>query len=90
LKVDSWLKSVAPSVQLRRCFGHDPARWNEFRLKYFSELEAAPNKWRPIVKAEREGTAILLYSANDEKRNNAVALVEFLKGHLTGAKRKTR
>ena len=71
LKEDSWLKNVAPSTELRRWFGHDPAKWNEFHLQYFSELKANPDGWRPIVEAERDGTVTLLYSANDEKHNNA-------------------
>jgi uncharacterized protein YeaO (DUF488 family) len=90
LKADSWLKNVAPSAELRQWFGHDPAKWNEFRHKYFSELKAAPGEWGPIVAAEGEGTVTLVYSANDEKHNNAVALAEFLKTHLPGAKRKAR
>jgi uncharacterized protein YeaO (DUF488 family) len=90
LKADSWLKNVAPSAELRQWFGHDPTRWDEFRLRYFSELQAAPDEWRPIVRTAREGTVTLLYGAHDEKHNNAVALVEFLKTHLTGTKRETR
>ena len=86
LKADFWLKNVAPSAELRQWFGHDPAKWNEFRLKYFSELKAKPDRWRPIVEAEREETVTLLYSAIDETYNNAVALREFLRAHLVSGK----
>jgi uncharacterized protein YeaO (DUF488 family) len=86
LKADSWLKNVAPSAELRQWFGHDPAKWNDFRHKYFSELKANLDGRKPIVEAELEGTVTLLYSANDEAHNNAVALREFLRDHLAGAK----
>jgi uncharacterized protein YeaO (DUF488 family) len=86
LKADFWLKNVAPSAELRQWFGHDPAKWNEFRLKYFSELKANPDGWRPIVEAGCGETVTLLYSANDKKHNNAVALRKFLRAHSTIAK----
>jgi uncharacterized protein YeaO (DUF488 family) len=86
LKADAWLKDVAPSTELRKWFGHDPTRWSEFRRRYVSELKTNPNGWRPIVEAEKKGTATLLYGANDETHNNAVALHEFLKPHLSRAK----
>jgi uncharacterized protein YeaO (DUF488 family) len=86
LKADFWIKKVAPSTELRQWFGRDPAKWNEFRHKYFSELKANPDGWKPIAEAEREETVTLLYSANDETHNNAVALREFLRDHLAGAK----
>jgi uncharacterized protein YeaO (DUF488 family) len=79
LKVDAWLKNVAPSTELRKWFGHDPSKWSEFRRRYFSELKASPNEWRPIIEAERKGAVTLLYGAHDEVHNNAVALREFLK-----------
>ena len=81
LNTDFLIKNVAPSAELRQWFGHDPAKWNEFRLKYFSELKANPDGWRPIAEAEREGTVTLLYSANDETHHNAVALRKFLRVH---------
>jgi uncharacterized protein YeaO (DUF488 family) len=86
LRVNAWLKDVAPSTELRKWFGHDPTKWSEFRRQYFSELKTNPNAWRPIVEAERRGAVTLLYGANDETHNNAVALCEFLKAHLTSAK----
>ena len=85
LKVDAWLKDGAPSTELRKWFGHDPARWSEIRRRNFSELRANPNAWRPIVEAERKGAVTLLFGASDETHNNAVALGEFLKAQLTGA-----
>jgi uncharacterized protein YeaO (DUF488 family) len=78
LVLDAWLKDVAPSTELRRWFGHDPARWQEFRERYAAELEARPDAWAPIVQADRSGTVTLLYSSHDTEHNNAVALKAYL------------
>ena len=78
LVLDAWLKDVAPSTELRRWFGHDPARWREFRERYAAELEARPDAWAPIVQADRSGTVTLLYSSHDTEHNNAVALKAYL------------
>ena len=78
LKFDAWLKDVAPSTELRRWFGHDPARWQEFCRRYAAELDARPEAWVDIVRADRSGTATLLYSAHDREHNNAVALKAYL------------
>jgi uncharacterized protein YeaO (DUF488 family) len=69
---------VAPSAALRRWFGHDPAKWEEFQHRYFTELESRPEAWRPIVEAARHGRVTLLYSARDTAHNNAVALKAYL------------
>jgi uncharacterized protein YeaO (DUF488 family) len=78
LVFDAWLKDVAPSTALRRWFGHDPARWQEFCQRYAAELDARPDAWERIVQADRLGTATLLYSAHDVEHNNAVALKAYL------------
>ncbi len=76
--IDEWLKDVAPSTELRQWFGHDPARWEEFRNRYWSELSSNP---RPVdelkTKASHE-TVTLVYAAKDEEHNGALALKEFL------------
>ncbi len=74
----AWLKEVGPSTALRKWFGHDPARWAEFRRRYFAELDAAPQTWTPIAEAARRGPVTLLYSSHDTEHNNAVALKEYL------------
>jgi uncharacterized protein YeaO (DUF488 family) len=78
LALDGWLKDVAPSAGLRRWFGHDPARWQEFRQRYAAELDARPEAWQPILAADRQGTVTLLFSAHDTEHNNAVALKAYL------------
>ncbi len=78
LALEAWLRDVAPSTELRRWFGHDPDRWAEFRRRYAAELDAAPETWRPLLEALATGPVVLLYSARDERHNNAVALREHL------------
>jgi uncharacterized protein YeaO (DUF488 family) len=78
LQLDGWLKDVAPSDALRRWFGHDPLKWEEFQRRYFAELKGKPAAWQPIVGAARQGNVTLLYSARDTERNSAVALKAFL------------
>jgi uncharacterized protein YeaO (DUF488 family) len=83
LDLDGWLKDVAPSDALRRWFGHDPARWDEFRRRYFTELDGKSEAWRPILEAARRGNVTLLYSARDAEHNNAVALKAYLEEQPT-------
>jgi uncharacterized protein YeaO (DUF488 family) len=78
LALDGWLRDVAPSTALRRFFGHDPAKWDEFRRRYAAELAANEGAWRPLLEAARAGPVTLLYSSRDTAHNNAVALRAFL------------
>lgn len=72
-----WLKDAAPSAELRKWFAHDPARWPEFRRRYFAELEANPATARLRALAEA-GPLTLLYSARDTLHNQAAALRDYL------------
>lgn len=78
LQVEAWLKDVAPSGELRQWFQHDPAKWDEFRRRYFRELEKHPEAWQPLLARARRGRVTLVYSAHDTEHNNAIALKEFL------------
>lgn len=82
LKLDAWLKDVAPSDGLRRWFGHEPKKWNGFRERYFAELDADPQDWEAILKAARRGRVTLTYSSRDTEHNNAVALREYLQARM--------
>ena len=74
-----WVKSVAPSDDLRHWFDHDPGKWAEFKRRYFAELDANPDGLAELRKALGRGKhATLLYAAHDEDHNNAVALAEYL------------
>lgn len=86
LRVEAWLKDVAPSDALRRWFGHDPKKWEEFRRRYFKELDHNTAAWEPLQQAARRGTVTLVYSAHDTEHNNAVALKEYLEARM-GKKR---
>lgn len=79
---DGWLREVAPSDGLRRWFGHEPAKWNEFCRRYWAELNAREERWHPILAAARRGAVTLLYSARDTEHNNALALKAYLENHL--------
>ena len=78
LRVDAWPKDVGPSTALRKWFSHDPKKWQQFRTRYFRELDASPDVWRPILSAARDGTVTLVYSSHDTIHNNAVALQQYL------------
>ena len=82
LKMTAWLKEVAPSPELRRWFGHDPARWEGFQERYRAELEQAPDTWKSILEAARGGDVTLLYSARDTEHNSARLLKSFLEEKL--------
>ena len=81
LKIDAWLKDAAPSDGLRRWFAHDPKKWLEFRRRYFVELKGHPEAIDSIRSAMARGRVTLIYSARDERHNNAVALKEYLEAH---------
>ena len=76
--LDVWAKELAPSTALRKWFGHDPARWEGFRHRYASELDARASFWQALaVQAERHRVT-LVYGARDEEHNQAVALKMYL------------
>ena len=77
-RLDEWLKEVAPSDELRRWFGHDPAKWEEFRRRYRQELKTQGEIFERLRNEARKGTVTLLFAAKDEERNNAVVLKEML------------
>ena len=78
LRVNAWLKEVGPSTELRKWFNHDPDKWDEFRRRYFLELDSQPEAWQPIASAARRGRVTLVYSSHDTQHNIAVALQEYL------------
>jgi uncharacterized protein YeaO (DUF488 family) len=74
----AWCKDAAPSTALRRWFGHDPAKWTEFRRRYRAELAAHPDALAPLREAAESGPITLVYAAKDETYNDAVVLKEVL------------
>lgn len=76
--IDLWLKDLAPSTQLRKWFGHDPEKWDEFRKRYWKELEEKGDLLVLLKHRTSEGAVTFVYAASDEEHNSAVALKEFL------------
>ena len=84
LRLDAWLKDVAPSTGLRQWFSHDPAKWTEFQRRYRRELDATPEALEPILKAARRGRVTLVYSSHDAEHNNAVVLKAYAEARISG------
>jgi uncharacterized protein YeaO (DUF488 family) len=86
LVIDGWLKDLAPSTELRKWFGHDPARWSEFVRRYRRELEepAAAALVQELARRAARGPVTLVYSSHDTEHNNAVALRDLIE-HARGA-----
>ncbi|MGC2571319.1 MAG: DUF488 family protein [Candidatus Nitrosopolaris sp.] len=78
VKVNLWQKDIAPSNSLRKWFGHDDQKWNEFKRRYFKELDKNVDSVKQILDKVNEGSITLLYGSKEEKFNNAVALKEYL------------
>ncbi len=82
--LDHWFKDLAPSDELRHWFGHEPAKWDEFRRRFHAELEANAAAVAPLRKVLREENKVtLLFAAKEEAYNNAVALAEYLQARPT-------
>jgi uncharacterized protein YeaO (DUF488 family) len=79
VRVDLWQKDIAPSNTLRKWFGHDERKWDEFKHKYFKELDKNNDAINTIIKTAQEQNSItLLYGSKEKRFNNAVALKEYL------------
>ena len=76
--IDHWAKELAPSTELRKWFGHDPARWEEFRKRYSAEIHGHRAELDRLRDLARNGAVTLVYSAHDEVHNDAVVLREIL------------
>ena len=85
VRIDAWLKDLAPSSALRRWFGHDPARWSEFRRRYRAELRTQGALIEQLRQAARERPLTLLYAARDAKHNHALVLREAIVGAARAA-----
>ncbi len=77
--IDLWMKEVGPSDALRKWFGHDPVRWDDFQRRYHDELQKQAGLTKELQQLEKQhGTVTLVFSARDETHNQAVALRAFL------------
>ena len=78
-ELDEWAQDLAPTSELRKWFGHEPERFDEFRRRYRAELATHSDKLRELRRRASEGTLTLVYSARDEEHNDAVVLAELLR-----------
>lgn len=80
--LDDWMKDIAPSAELRRWFGHDPVRWDEFRRRYMAELKSKAEGLDRLRAIATSKTVTLVYGARDEEHNDAIVLRDvLLAGH---------
>ncbi len=80
LQLTAWVRDIAPSTELRKWFGHDPEKFDEFRKRYRAELDANPEAVAELQGLLKEHpNATLLFMAHDEKHCNAVVLAEYLR-----------
>ena len=82
--IDEWIKDIAPSDSLRKWFNHDPEKWENFKEKYYNELNDKKNLLKDLTNKVK-GKITLVYSAKDEKHNNAAALKEYLQKSILKA-----
>ncbi len=85
VKIDLWLKEVAPSIELRKWFSHEPSRWKEFCKRYKEELRMDEEKkiaLSELTKIATRKKLTLIYSAKDKEHNNAVVLKKLLENLL--------
>jgi uncharacterized protein YeaO (DUF488 family) len=88
VKIDLWLKDIAPSNSLRKWFSHDEKKWDEFKHKYFRELDKKNNPVNTIIeKAKNLDSVTLLYGTKEGRFNNAIALKEYLEKRIKSRSR---
>jgi uncharacterized protein YeaO (DUF488 family) len=86
LRLDEWARDLGPSTQLRKWFGHDPARWTEFQVRYHAEL-ANPGRSRTLDELAthaRQARVTLVFGAHDAEHNQARVIADELERRLKG------
>jgi uncharacterized protein YeaO (DUF488 family) len=78
--IDLWAKDIAPSTALRKWFGHDPARWQDFRRRYSDEIHRRRDRLDELRTLARKGRITLVFAAHDEIHNDAIVLRDILLG----------
>ena len=81
-KIDAWPRDLAPSTELRKWFAHREERWDEFRERYFAELDGHPDAVAELVERVRSGPVTFVFASREEQRNNAVALKDYVERRL--------
>jgi len=86
VQMDFLQKDIAPSAPLRKWFKHDESKWNEFKNRYYQELQIEKESIGLLLDKAQKGTITLLYSSKEDKYNNAIALKEYLEAKLNHSK----
>ncbi len=82
VRMNLWQKDIAPSSLLRKWFKHDEIKWDEFKNRYYQELQNKEESIRLLLEKAEKDTITLLYSSKEDKYNNAIALKEYLEAKL--------
>jgi uncharacterized protein YeaO (DUF488 family) len=77
-KINYWAKDIAPSNELRKWYGHEPGKWEEFKKRYFAELGGSKTAVDDLLEQMGEGPVTFVYSSTERVINNAEALKTFL------------
>jgi len=78
VKIDEWLKDLAPSTKLRKWYGHDPDKWVRFKEWYWRELESKEETLSALALESRRNNVTFVFGSKEEKLNNAAALKEYI------------
>ena len=78
-RLDDWVRELAPSDELRRWFAHDPARFEEFRVRYRDELVDRRDRVLELARRARSGPVTIVYAARDQQHNNAVVVADLVR-----------
>jgi uncharacterized protein YeaO (DUF488 family) len=84
LKIDAWMREIAPSASLRKWYGHDPKKWEGFRKKYRTELSKAPRKalLDELLERARKEQVTLVFGARAAECSNAAVIAEMVRSKL--------
>jgi uncharacterized protein YeaO (DUF488 family) len=85
--IDLWARELAPSDELRRWYGHEPARFEEFSRRYRAELQGQRERLAELRRHARSGGVTVVFAARDADHSNATVLVDVLRRGLRGESR---
>ncbi len=77
-RIDEWAREMAPSTELRKWYGHDPSKWEEFKKLYWKELDGKRDFVSTLAKTCQRQKVTFVFASKEEKLNNAVALKEYI------------
>jgi uncharacterized protein YeaO (DUF488 family) len=81
-RIEEWARDLAPSDSLRRWYGHDVERFEEFRRRYIEELAERRHRLTELRRRARQGRLTLVFAARDAEHSNAEVLASVLRHGL--------